>query len=252
MELTIGEVAKFSTYSIRTLHYYDEIGLLTPSIRTESQHRLYTQKDVFKLQQIQVLKQLGFKLKEIQEIMKSSDNDWSHTISNQLQSIELQQSKLEMMKKGLIALQQTIVIEGELNWEILLQLFKMSSITAEERQSLVDSYFNNHEQQILKQNLPTMDDQKWIRVVQDIKQIQHLKPDHPEVQAIMDTFIEMSDALFQGDEELMKKFWEVRRDQERANHMNLYPFEPELIAFIEQALEVWEQQNPVPEPAASM
>ena len=50
---------------MRTLHYYDEIGLLSPSRRTDGGHRLYTAADVMRLQQIKSLRQLGFSLREI-------------------------------------------------------------------------------------------------------------------------------------------------------------------------------------------
>ena len=54
---------------MRTLHYYDEIGLLSPSRRTDGGHRLYTAADVMRLQQIKSLRQLGFSLREIRECL---------------------------------------------------------------------------------------------------------------------------------------------------------------------------------------
>ena len=50
--LKIGELAKQTGLSIRTLHHYDEIGLLVPSHRTEADHRLYSNEDIIRLQQI--------------------------------------------------------------------------------------------------------------------------------------------------------------------------------------------------------
>lgn len=61
----VGELAEQTGLSVRTLHYYDEIGLLTPSQRTASGHRLYAPGDVIRLQQIKSLRQLGFPLEEI-------------------------------------------------------------------------------------------------------------------------------------------------------------------------------------------
>ncbi|MEA2488332.1 MAG: hypothetical protein QOH21_124, partial [Acidobacteriota bacterium] len=55
----IGELAKRTGVSVRTLHHYDEIGLLTPSHRTESGHRLYGREEVIRLQQIVSLRQVG-------------------------------------------------------------------------------------------------------------------------------------------------------------------------------------------------
>jgi len=67
--LKVGELAKRTGLTIRTLHHYDEIGLLTPSGRTESLHRLYTAEDISRLQQIVSLRQLGFALEEVKDCL---------------------------------------------------------------------------------------------------------------------------------------------------------------------------------------
>jgi DNA-binding transcriptional MerR regulator len=56
--MKVGELAKQTGISVRTLHYYDEIGLLSPSGRTESDYRLYAEADIVRLQQIMSLRQL--------------------------------------------------------------------------------------------------------------------------------------------------------------------------------------------------
>lgn len=63
--LKVGELARRTGLTVRTLHHYDEIGLLKPSLHTGSGHRLYTGDDVTRLQQIVSLRQLGFSLEEI-------------------------------------------------------------------------------------------------------------------------------------------------------------------------------------------
>ena len=60
--MKVGKLAKQTGVSIRTLHHYDEIGLLKPSHRTEAGHRLYTPGDIARLQQIKSLQHLGFSL----------------------------------------------------------------------------------------------------------------------------------------------------------------------------------------------
>ena len=61
----VGELAKQTGLSVRTLHYYDEVGLLSPSQRTAAGHRLYTAGDIVRLQQIKSLRHLAFALEEI-------------------------------------------------------------------------------------------------------------------------------------------------------------------------------------------
>jgi len=61
----IGELAKATGLTVRTLHHYDEIGLLAPSERTQAGHRLYGETDVRRLYQIRALRDLGLPLQEI-------------------------------------------------------------------------------------------------------------------------------------------------------------------------------------------
>lgn len=61
----VGELARQTGLTVRTLHHYDEIGLLKPSLHTEAGHRLYAAADVARLQQVVSLRQLGFSLDEI-------------------------------------------------------------------------------------------------------------------------------------------------------------------------------------------
>ena len=72
---TISHVAELTGISIRTLQYYDEIGLLKPSELTQSGYRLYNDEALQKLQQILFFKELGFKLKDIREILEKPDFD---------------------------------------------------------------------------------------------------------------------------------------------------------------------------------
>src|SRR2546422_6486609 len=67
--LKVGELARRTGLTIRTLHHYDDIGLLRPSLHTESGHRLYTADDVARLQQVLSLRQLGFGLEEVKDCL---------------------------------------------------------------------------------------------------------------------------------------------------------------------------------------
>src|SRR4051794_5151756 len=63
--LKVGELAKRTGLTVRTLHHYDEIGLLKPSLHSEGGYRLYTAKDIARLQQVLSLRHLGFSLEEV-------------------------------------------------------------------------------------------------------------------------------------------------------------------------------------------
>jgi len=68
-DLKVGELARRTGLTVRTLHHYDEIGLLKPSLHTEAGYRLYTAADVARLQQVLSLRQLGFALEEVRDCL---------------------------------------------------------------------------------------------------------------------------------------------------------------------------------------
>lgn len=75
MAYTVKTVSEIAGISIRTLHHYDDIGLLRPAQRTASGYRLYTEEDLERLQQVLFFRELGFGLHEIKDIIDSPGFD---------------------------------------------------------------------------------------------------------------------------------------------------------------------------------
>jgi DNA-binding transcriptional MerR regulator len=82
--MKIGELARRTGVSVRTLHYYDEIGLLSPSHHSTAGHRIYGVHEITRLQQIRSLQQLGFGLKEIQTMLASKSHSPLHVVEMHL------------------------------------------------------------------------------------------------------------------------------------------------------------------------
>jgi DNA-binding transcriptional MerR regulator len=80
---TVREAAELSGVTIRALHHYDEIGLLKPSGRSESGYRLYSQRDLLRLQEIVAWRQLGFSLREVQELVDEPGHDRAAALRRQ-------------------------------------------------------------------------------------------------------------------------------------------------------------------------
>lgn len=99
----VGELAGRTGVSVRTLRYYDEIGLLSPSQRSEGGHRLYTSDDVIRLQRIRSLTQLGFSLREVRGCLDRSDFPLERVIQLHLarlrERIELQQRLCDQLER---------------------------------------------------------------------------------------------------------------------------------------------------------
>lgn len=93
--MTVKEVSQLTGVSIRALQYYDKIGLLTPSRRTEAGYRLYQESDLHTLQQILLFRELEFPLKEIRAILASPDYDRQTALQQQMTLLTLKKEHLE-------------------------------------------------------------------------------------------------------------------------------------------------------------
>ena len=92
---TVNEVSRLTGVSIRTLHYYDEIGLLHPTEVTDAGYRLYDDTALEKLQHIMLFRELEFPLKEIKAILDSSDFDRNKALEQQIELLTLKKEHIE-------------------------------------------------------------------------------------------------------------------------------------------------------------
>jgi DNA-binding transcriptional MerR regulator len=87
-ELTVGQVARLAGITVRTLHHYDELGLVVPTTRTHAGYRLYGPAQVERLQEILYFRELGFALEEIREIVARPQYDRRSVLMRQRSMLE--------------------------------------------------------------------------------------------------------------------------------------------------------------------
>ena len=114
--MTVNEVCKLTGVSIRTLQYYDTIGLLKPIEYTKAGYRLYDDTTLERLQQILLFKELEFSLKEIKEIIDAPDFDRDKALTQQIELLTMKKEHLE----GLIDFARKIKTSGvnKMNFEV--------------------------------------------------------------------------------------------------------------------------------------
>ena len=93
--LTVNQLAKQCSVSVRTLHYYDAIGLLKPAQTTEAGYRLYDDAAVERLYLILLFRELGFRLKDIRGVLDAPDFDRNRVLDQQIALLERKQRHLE-------------------------------------------------------------------------------------------------------------------------------------------------------------
>lgn len=96
-QYSVKKVAKMAGVSVRTLHHYDQIGLLKPSIRTEKNYRLYSKKELLRLQQILFYRNLNFPLKEIADILDNPDFEIQQALVNHKAHLQQQQQSIKTL-----------------------------------------------------------------------------------------------------------------------------------------------------------
>ena len=111
--MTVNEVSRLTGVSIRTLQYYDKIGLLKPTEYTTAGYRLYDNRALEKLQQILLFRELEFSLKDIKQIMDAPGFDRQKALEQQIEVLILKKQRLE----NLIALACGIKKNGERNMD---------------------------------------------------------------------------------------------------------------------------------------
>lgn len=136
-----GEIAKMSNLSIRTIRYYDSIGLLKPTKIDNNGYRLYTDKDFLKLQKILSLKYLGFSLEDIFSLtINDSYMSLQQSLSLQKKMIDQKIEQLLNMKESLIQTEQYIDQNENIDWQEVLKDIHFSSM----EKDLLEQYKNSN------------------------------------------------------------------------------------------------------------
>lgn len=128
---TVKEVSELTGISVRTLHYYDEIGLFEPTVVSEAGYRLYDDKALERLQQILFFREFDMPLEEIRNIMENPDLDKNRMLQSQKQVLGLKKERLERI---IASIDDILKGENKMDFEIfskadIEQLYQMKDIT---------------------------------------------------------------------------------------------------------------------------
>lgn len=140
----VKELSQLTHISVQTLHHYDRIGLLKPSLRLANGYRVYSEKDLSKLQQIISLKFFGFELSQINELL-STDIDLIDHLSTQSKLLE---EKAQSMLEASQTLKKIIANcnhDKPMTWETMVQLIEIYRATQQLEKTWVGKVFNQDE-----------------------------------------------------------------------------------------------------------
>ncbi len=169
---TVKELVKISGVSIRTLHYYDEIGLLKPAYYGENGYRYYGESELFRLQQILFFRELGFALKKIMRILDRPDFDKMIALTSHKQvlqkNLERTQNLITTIDKTVKHLKGSIKMqEHEIYWGFDIEQQKTYE------NELIQRFGDQAKEAIAEstQNLSKWGKEEWQRSKQDCSEI---------------------------------------------------------------------------------
>ncbi|CAN5325233.1 hypothetical protein BH11PSE11_BH11PSE11_29020 [soil metagenome] len=230
MLLKIGDLAKRAGLSVRTLHHYDAVGLLSPSERTESGSRLYGRKDLIRLHRILALKHLGYSLSEIRVNLDDPAVKPVEIIERQIQELEDQARQAGALSESLRQLASRIVkgrTTDAADWLNLLEVMAMY------RKHLTD-----HEMRILHNpagNSVAEIDASWARLVAEVEHAMRaqMPVESADAQALAWRWIRLVIATTSNNPAIANKLKAMHEHEARAQE--IVGIGPEKFTWIGQA-----------------
>ena len=140
----VGEVATLTRVSVRTLHHYDHIGLLRPTLHSPGGYRLYGDADLLRLQQILTLRYLGFSLKRIGELLDRSDFDLVASLRAQRQALRDRIEELERISAAVGELVDQRLATGEWPWQLVIEASEAVGVGLTRREEMMESYYTQN------------------------------------------------------------------------------------------------------------
>lgn len=229
MRLKVGELARHSGLTVRTLHHYDEIGLVRPSARSGAGYRLYDEHDVARLHAVQALRQLGFGLARIGELLQGDAAVSQRLVTERIRAVDEELARARELRAQLVLLQDTLAAGGGPQsgpWPSTL--------------SLMATYRRHFSPRELRSLL-----RRWRRLKAGWRPLREeaavalelgLAPDAPQVQALAQRWMERSMEFTAGDLPLALRW--VRMNEQSPETARHQGSDPDVLAFVGRAIEL--------------
>lgn len=216
----VGEVAALTGVSIRTLHHYDQIGVLRPSGRTPSRYRLYTEADLLRLQQALTLRYLGFELKQIRELLDRPEFDVAASLAIQRTALRDRIAELEQVDVALRELLDRRRATGRWAWELVVRASATVAAGLEEKGTHMDEYYTPEQ---LNQRFAEVGakvsaeeiqevQRQWPALLKEVRASGGLDPASPEAQELLRRWEELTARTIQGYRDDPKLIATLRRN----------------------------------------
>jgi len=251
MAYTVKKLAKLSGVSVRTLHFYDEAGLLKPAYYGSNGYRYYEEEQLLMLQQILFFRELEFPLKQIQEILGRSDFD---KVAALISHRRVLQKNLAVTKKLIRTIDKTIRhLKGKTKMkdEELYQGFSTQK-QAEYEQYLIDRYGDKMKTSIAESHKKVKNwtradweksGQEFDQICKDLVKLMavHGAPDSPEAQGVIRRHYQWLHKFWTPNKESYSGHSQLILDSDLSKAYNAY--DPNLASFIAKGIRIFAESE---------
>jgi DNA-binding transcriptional MerR regulator len=195
--LKVGELARRTGLTVRTLHHYDEIGLLKPSLHTEAGHRLYTGRDIARLQQVMTLRQLGFSLEEVRDCLNRPDFSPSTVIGLHLARLREQIELHRQLCGRLEAIAAHFQAGGEVSPEEFLRTIEVMTMMEKLYTPEQVEQFREAGAAVGPEEIRSVEE-AWTGLLAEVRASSDLDPASPQAQSLARRWDELQERTMRG------------------------------------------------------
>jgi DNA-binding transcriptional MerR regulator len=181
--LKVGELARRTGLTVRALHHYDEIGLLKPSLHTESGYRRYTARDAVRLPQVLSLRQLGFSLEEVRVCLDQPDFSPLEVVHRRLarlrEQIRLQQTLCGRLETLTARLRTAEGVSAEEFLHLIKEMTMIENLYTPEQKK----QFEEVGKQVGPEEIQAVE-QAWTALLAEVRANRDLDPANAQAQAL--------------------------------------------------------------------
>ncbi|MDO7282598.1 MULTISPECIES: MerR family transcriptional regulator [Shouchella] len=189
---SIGQCSKLTGVPVRTLHYYEELGLLNP-LRQANGHRVYQIEDMVELQKILSLKALGFSLTQIGELLKLPKFDQSlvETLRLQQQAFEVKLVKIKQSLELISRMMAIVQSEDQLEHPLLFSLIRNMNQEDMQREWVANHLSEYTAQTLFDRSAEALKkmDAETVRFSRDVKRLSHGPSNSQEAETVIGAYV---------------------------------------------------------------
>ena len=265
---TTGQFAQKAAVSVRTLRYYDKVGLLLPSLHTEAGYRLYSDEDLLSLQQILALKFLGFSLEEIKVCLQTGPVQLQEALASQKAMMKEKRSQLDAIIQAIDEAEK-LLQTNQCDWEAIMSVIQAMQmeqnkdwvnkyLTPEQQKKMAElsrkSYTQEDAQKLAEWGKEWSDEdqqianQQWAAVNTELKRLVAAgkDPASPEAQALAKRYSELISQFTHGDPAIeagLKRWWQNFNELPAEEQSVQQPYSEEEAKFLQKAVAIYKESR---------